>query len=108
MRLMKFIQAIKDLYNKSAEVGLKLPFVYDGATKQPSITLMFAYITFILALVSTILLHIFDNLLTATVTSICFWVIAYVLYRIRKLDKAKIDLDDRSIEFSGDGEEKEE
>lgn len=102
---MKILSSIIAFYNKLSEEGIKLPFVYDAATKQPSITLMFAYVTFVLALVSTILLHIFDSLLNATITSICFWVIAYVLYRIRKLDKAKIDLDDKSIEFSGDGED---
>ena len=94
---------LKKLWKFASEEGMKLPFIHDPVSKKPSITLLFPYITFVLAFVSTIFLHFFPSVFLATTTSIVFWVLSVVFYQIRKLQKAKFDLDDKSIELdSGD------
>jgi len=95
---------LKKLYILASEEGLKIPFAYDSAAKAPSVTLLFAYVTFIIAAVSVILHHIFDGLFVPTVTSIGFWVIAYVIYRMRKLDKFKFNFEERSITLDSEDE----
>ncbi len=84
--------------------GLRLPFIYDPSTNGPSITLMFPYITFLLAILSTIALHFKVELFVATSTTLMFWLVSTILYMIRRITKAKIDLDDKSVELDG-GEE---
>ena len=79
--------------------GAHLPYLHDPVTNKPSITLLFPYITFVIAFISVILLHIWPSLLVATITSIVLWCIATVFYMIRKLNKAKIDLQNQSIEL---------
>ena len=97
-------KALKDLWVKASDEGMRLPFLHDPVTKKPSITLFFPYVTFSMAFVSTILLHIWPTLILATLTSIIFWIVAVVFYQIRKLHKAKFDLDDKSFELDS-GEE---
>ena len=96
---------IVDLFKKSANPGLHLPLQFDPTKEQPSVTLFFAYVTFLIAVISVILLHFDVGSVTTTSISIIFWVLALVLYRIRHLDKAKFDLDDKSFELSGDSDE---
>jgi hypothetical protein len=100
---MKFITALKQ---SISEKGLKLPLAYDPVTKKASITILFAWVSFALALSSIVLLHKFQSILPATIMSMIFWVISTVFYLIRKIQKAKIDLDDKSIDI--EGEEKED
>lgn len=100
-------QKIKDLWISMSKNGMMLPFLLDPTTNKPSITLMFAYMTFTLAICSTIGLHWNVNFLTASITSILFWMVATIFYMIRKLNKAKLDLDDKSIELENDSTEKE-
>lgn len=95
------LKALKEFWVNISNNGIHAPFIHDPRTKKPSITLLFAYMTFVLALVSTILLHIWANLIVATGMSILFWVMAVVFYRIRNLDRVKMDLDDKSIELEG-------
>lgn len=101
---------LKETLSDWKEKGIPFWYAHDGSTGEPSITLFFAYTTFILTFASAILLHIFPDLLNASVYTLIFWVIAFVFYRLRKLDKIKIDLDDREIELEGsdddDGKEK--
>lgn len=98
---------IKEFFKMASEQGLRLPFAFDSVSGKPSVTLLFAYITFVLALTSTILLHVTDKVFTATVTSIMFFVISTIFYLLRRLTKAKLDLDDRSIELDGEEEKNE-
>lgn len=93
------LEKLKELINKAAESGLKFPFAYDPVQKQPSVTLLFVYITFIMAATSSIALNFTESTLTASLVAICFWALAFIFYRLRRLDKVKIDLDDRSIEL---------
>ena len=87
---------IKNMNDK----GIPLPVFHDPASKKPSITIMFSYVTFIVSVVSVILLHIYPNLLIPTIASLSFWTISTMFYLLRKLTKAKLDLSQKSIELS--------
>lgn len=84
---------------KFSEKGFVVPLAKDSVTGKPSITFTCAYFSFILMLVSLIGLHFHLKLVVATTASFFFWVTAMVLYMIRKINKAKIDVDDQSIEL---------
>lgn len=92
---------MKNLWKKWCEVGLHLPYAHDPVTKKPSVTLLFPYITFVVALVSVIAVHFSPTLVLATYTSLFFWGMSVVFYMLRKLSKAKFDLDDKSFELDG-------
>ena len=97
-------EKLRLIYEKWSSKGIKLPFLYDPTTDKPSITLFFPYASFVVALTSVISLHFKPSLLIPTCVSISFWTIATVLYMIRKINKAKFDLDDKSIELEGGDE----
>lgn len=97
---------LSDFWNYMCEQGLRLPLAFDPVNKMPSITLLFAHITFILASVSTIALHFKPTLFIPTCTSIIFWVIATVLYMLRKISKAKFDLQSKSFDLENDDDSK--
>lgn len=100
-------EKLKNFFKKASREGLHFPFVYNPKTKTPSVTLLFAYITFVLALVSSIALHFYLSLLTATIASITFWVLAVIFYRLNKLDSVKFNLKDQSFELDADDENEE-
>lgn len=81
--------------------GIYLPFIHDPSTKTPSITLLFPYVTFALSVASIIALHFKIELFVATTTTLMFWLVSTILYMIRRITKAKIDLDDKSVELDG-------
>jgi hypothetical protein len=89
---------LKALFRFS-ENGFTVPLIKDSVTGKPSITFTCAYFSFILMMVSLIGLHFKLQLVVATTASFFFWVTAMVLYMIRKINKAKIDVDDQSIEI---------
>lgn len=89
-------------WKKISEDGLRWPYVYDPVSQKPSITIMFPYITFTLALVSVILLHIWPKMILATSVSLMFWATSTIFYMVRKLNKASISLKDQSIELDGE------
>lgn len=88
---------LKKLFISWSTKGVKLPYGYDPVTKAPSITIVFPYITFIIACVSVIGLHFFPKMLVATSMSIFFWGVSVIFYMLRKLSKATIDFDDKLI-----------
>jgi len=88
-------------WERWSKEGLHLPFAHDAATGKPSVTLLFPYITFVLAFVSVILLHIWPSMIVATTTSLIFWATSTIFYMLRKLTKAKIDFDDGSLDLTG-------
>lgn len=95
---------MKELWKNWKKNGIPFLYAFDGSTKQPSITLLFAYLTFILVFISAIALHFFPNLLAASTFSLLFWIISFVMYRLRRIDKFKIDLDDKSLELESSGD----
>lgn len=90
---------IKSLYLNLCDKGLRVPVVYDAVTKLPSVTLFFTYITFLMVVISLVLLHLDKQLWQATVTTICVWVLAVVFYRLRALDKVDVNLKNESIDL---------
>ena len=104
---MSFMQNMKDALKKSAEEGLYFPVAYDASKKQASATLFFMYLANVLALVSIIWLHFQNDPFVATITAAIYSVVWTVLYMMRRLQKAKFDLDDRSIELDSGEEESE-
>jgi len=86
----------------------RLPLLYDSAVKKPSLTGLFAYIAFILASASVIAYHFQASLFLPCVVTILFWLLAVILYMIRHLNKAKIDLEHRTLDLEDSTPEKEE
>lgn len=101
--LLLNIKRMKEFLKKANEHGLKLPFGHDAVSKKPSVTLLFSYITFVLAVIANLVL-VYKDVFIGTITFIVFWVLATVFYLIRRLKTFKADLDDRSIELEGDNE----
>jgi cbb3-type cytochrome oxidase subunit 3 len=96
---------MKKLWEKWSHEGLRWPYLHDPVNKKPSITLLFPYITFVIAAISLLLLHIWPSMLVATAMSIFMWALATVFYMLRKLTKAKFDLENKSFELdNGDSE----
>lgn len=96
------LEKIKELIKKACTVGIHFPFAHDPITKQPSVTLLFPYVTFIMSTGSVIALHFKQTLLVPTLVSLLFWCVSVIFYMIRSIQKAKIDLDDKSIELEGE------
>jgi H2-forming N5,N10-methylenetetrahydromethanopterin dehydrogenase-like enzyme len=95
----------KDIKKTWKDTGIKFPFAFDAATKQPSVTLLFAWIANALAIASLIYLHITSNSLFATTATISYAVIMTILYLMRKLQHAKFDLKNESFDLTGDDNE---
>lgn len=83
-----------------------LPQAKDLATNEPSFRLWAVWWSFHTALASVIALH-FWAVSAATWTSIAFYGLTMVFYMLKKLTKAKIDLDDQSLEFEDSQKEEE-
>lgn len=90
---------LKRLWVEGSAKGWHFPFIHDPVTKKPSITLLFPYATFVLSVASLIALHFKPSLIIATSTSLVFWALSVVFYMLRKLSKAKFDLEDKSFEL---------
>lgn len=93
---------LKETFKRLVERGLPLPHAYDPVPKEPSFRLLAAYISFIIASVSVIILHIFPSVSIATWTAIGYFTLCMVFYMLKKLTSAKIDLDDRQISLNSD------
>lgn len=94
--LESIINEIKHIFNK----GIKLPMAYDFITKMPSVTLLFPYVAFIVLTYAEVLL-IQKDPMEGSLVALGVWFLATVLYMIRKISKAKFDLDDKSFELEG-------
>lgn len=101
------MNTIKEAIERWSTVGIRLPFLFDPVSNKPSITLLFTYVTFLLSIISIIVLHLKPDLVVATASTLIFWVLAVVFYLLRNLQKAKFDLDDKSIELESDEGKKE-
>lgn len=92
--------------DENRDYGLTLWLAYDPVSQKASVTLLMAYISFILAVGSVVALH-FSNLLSGTLAALALFVISTIFYLIRSLSKAKIDLDDKSFELEGENKKEE-
>ena len=97
---------LKEFWEKSSSRGLYLPKAHDPIPDKPSVTLLAFYMMLMLAFTSLIALHFKGELLVATTMTLLAWAMSFIFYKIRRLDKAKLDLDDKSIELdSGNAED---
>jgi len=87
---------------------MQWPLPYDPVSKQPSVTIMFPYLTFFMAIISVILLHIYPNLFLPTITTISFWALSTIFYLLRKLTKANLDWNNKTLELENSNEENED
>jgi hypothetical protein len=94
-------ERIKQTFKIWSESGIRFPFAYDATTQKPSVTLFFVYISFLQVSIATILLHTYESSLIASIMAAIVWTIAFVFYLLRRLTRAKFDLDDKSIELEG-------
>lgn len=85
-----------------------MPHAHDAANSKPSVRLLFAYIAFLVAIISIVALHKHKDLLVATWTAIAFYCICTVLYMFKGVTSFKADLDDQSLEIGDSTENKKE
>lgn len=85
--------------------GFRVPQALDIQAKEASFRLWCANISFHMALCSIAALHIWPVSI-ATWTTIGFFGLCMVFYTLKKLTKAKIDLNDGELELSDDSEKK--
>ena len=83
--------------DNKAKHGLFFWYANDATTGKPSVTLFMAYVSFILACGSLVALHFKETLLTATSMSFVFTGMMIIFYMIREINKASINLKDKSI-----------
>jgi hypothetical protein len=88
--------------------GIQIPLflAYDPVTKLPSVTLLFFYISYVISTLITTTSSVFllmkGEYLSATWMPTLSVLLGFVCYRLRSLDKIRIDLDDRAIELDDD------
>lgn len=102
---MKIIENIKNVFQNWSKNGIPVPFAHNPVKDSPSVTLLFFYFGFILSfciiLVSSIMLIIKGDYLSATLMPTLLMFSGFIFYRLRRLDSIKIDLDDKSINMEG-------
>jgi hypothetical protein len=81
----------------------KLPLLIDSNGK-PSITALFAYISFIQA-VCLIIYLARDSALSGVIAGLVLFFVCLFIYRLRRLDSFEIDVDDKSIKVNGKKDE---
>lgn len=103
---------LAEIWKRWSTTGMHVPFVHDPETQKPSVTLMLFYIFSLIAACvavgSTILMLGKGELLQSNIVPVLLCILGFIFYRLRKLDKVKIDLNDQEIELSSDEEESEE
>lgn len=88
-----------------------LPYAHDPVDNIASPTLLFFYLTFMLVFgivcVSSGALIAKGDYVLATMSPMGLVLMGFVFYRLRKLDRVSLDLDDQQIELSSNNDEKE-
>lgn len=104
--------SLADRFKSWCKEGMYLPFSHDPTTNKPSVTLLFFYLggvaAFISVCLSTGAMLVRGDYLTSTFMPVALSVLGFIFYRLRHLDKVKIDLNDQEIELSSDDEEETE
>lgn len=92
------LDKFKDIMKYSSEIGWKFPAAYDNDKPGPSVSLLFAHISFYVATLATIYLLYKDHI-AGTASALIMAGLYFVFYMMRRLTKAKFDIDDRSIDL---------
>lgn len=85
--------------------AFKLPLAIDDTTGKPSITLTFPYVSFVLMVVSIIML-LKQNVFYGTICAVVVWLSATILYLMRQITKVKASLSEKSIELENQDDTK--
>lgn len=93
---------IKEIIERWSTVGIKFPFAHDNGTGQGSATLLFYYVFSIFTIISLILLHFSMEFAVATCVTTMVWLVSYICYRVRKIDKFKLDFENKSVEVDAE------
>lgn len=105
-------QSVMNAIEIWAKRGMYWPYVFDPQNKEPSVTLMFFYIAFVIAnltiCASSVMLLSKGDYINATIMPMLQLVLGFIFYRLRNLDKVKIDLDDKQIELSDNSPDEKE
>lgn len=105
-------QSIINSIQRWAKQGMYWPFVFDPQRKEPSVTLMFYYIAFVVAnlsiCASSLMLLLQGDYINATIMPTLQLILGFIFYRLRNLDRVKIDLDDKQIELSDNSADEKE
>lgn len=99
------MEKLKAFFTFSAKIGLMLPGAYDIDKNGPSASLLFAHISFYLAVISVGLL-MYKDITLGAIGAMTLAGLYFVFYMLRKLTHAKVDLDDRSFDLSNEEKEK--
>lgn len=102
------MELLKKWLAEKGDAGVKFWYAFDPTTGKASITLFMTYISFWIAVGSLIALHFKESLLTATTMSFVFAGMFTVFYMIRKLNKASVNLKDKSINLENNEGDKSE
>ncbi len=89
---------IKRALEFAAKIGWYFPGAYDSNTNKSSTSLLFANISFYIACGSVLTL-MYKDINLGTIAAMTLAGLYFVFYMLRKLNKAKIDLDDRSFDL---------
>ena len=74
----------------------------DTNTNQPSITITYSIVTFLLAVASVVLFAYHLILWPVVIATISFWFLATILYIIRKINKASFDIKTKTFSIEND------
>ena len=98
------ISFLSKTWKRWSEEGIRLPYAFDGETGKPSETLLFLKAMTTITIGSTFALQF--SLVTPTIvlTTTGVLLVAFIMYRLRKLDKFKLNLEEQSIELEGKDE----
>ena len=75
---------------------IRFPYAWDKNKKQSSSTLFFTYVSFIISIV-TIIIVSFSDVLMGSILALTLFFGSLLFYRLRRLDTFSIDLDDKII-----------
>lgn len=99
------LKKLSNAWHKWSEEGMRWPFVHDPVKGKPSVTLLFFYLAFTIAILtvssSSTMMIIKGQYLQATFMPLLMWFSAFVFYRLRRLDSVKINLQEQSVEIEG-------
>lgn len=102
------LETVSKIIQRWSAEGMRWPFLHDPTREEPSVTLMFFYITFLMASisvsVSSVLLLLHNDPFKATIMPIMMFTLGFIFYRLRSLDNVKIDLNDQELELSSDND----
>lgn len=97
---------IKEFFKFAAKTGIYFPAAYDQASRGPSVSLFMTHLSSYVAIAAIIYL-ICNDALAGTISAMIYATLMITFYLMRRLTKAKFDLDDKSIELENNEQDKE-